>query len=176
MTYLEEQEEWTLHHICAQVYQACMKLFTTKRTVLVLALRSSGTVLLKGLLLSQVFLDRKSIIFLSPQMQIKLLVPPAYSTVIVKNLNSRLYTVRWWQCNGILYGTSRGHIIGVGFSFSPHFFPKVNYLTLTSGCIFFSLHFSIIHYLVWLQSLDFNCSDILIFKGRNDFIKIMSFR
>lgn len=114
--------------------------------------------------------------FLSPQIKTKLLIPPVYSTVIVKNLNSQLYAVGWWQCNGILYGMSRGYIIGVDFSFPSHFFPEVNYLTLTSGCIFFSLRFSIIHYLVWLQSLDFNCSDILIFKGINDFIKIMSFR
>lgn len=60
----------------------------------------------------------------------------------------------------VFFMACQGDTIGVGFSFPSHFFPKVNYLTLTSGCIFFSLHFSIIHYLVWIQSLDFNCSDI----------------
>lgn len=52
------------HHIFA-VYWACIKLCYKKDSFGHDALRGSGTVLLKGLLLGQVFLDYKSIIFSS---------------------------------------------------------------------------------------------------------------
>lgn len=162
------------HHIFA-MYWACMKLYWKRKCCSHGSEKFWSCAAQEASLSSSVSRPQEHH-FLSPQMKIKLLVPPVYSTVIVKHLSSLLCTVGWWQCNSILYGTSRGYIIGVGFSFPSHFFPEVSYLTLTSGCIFFSLRFSIIRYLVWLQSLDFNGSDILIFKGINDFIKIMSFR
>lgn len=78
-----------LHHIFA-MYLACTKLYNKKVCSRHGSLRSSGTVLLKGLLLDQVSLDHKNVIFISSNED---KFHGAFSTVMVNNLNSQLYAV-----------------------------------------------------------------------------------